>query len=114
MKALLQKNNVVVSDNVHQALSFASRLKGLMFSKELPVGQSLLIQPCNSVHTFFMRFPIDVLFLSNSNEIVDVRKNMKPYRLTSLIPNSRAVLETNAGTIEQHQIEVGDQLRFET
>ncbi|MEZ4819730.1 MAG: DUF192 domain-containing protein [Bdellovibrionota bacterium] len=111
--ARLQKNNAVISDHVIQADTFGKRLKGLIGYKQLPPNHSILIKPCKSIHTFFMRFPIDVLFLSDQNDVIAMYKALQPYRITATVRKACAVLETNAGVIITHQISLGDQLRFE-
>ena len=84
---------------------------GLMFKKCLSSGEALLIDPCNSIHSCFMNFSIDVLFINKKNEIVHIIKNMKPWRFSSIHFNSKKVLELSAGTIDDN-VCVGDQLEF--
>src|SRR5688572_18871189 len=65
---------------VRLARSLWSRFWGLMGRRPLPDGQGLLLRPCTSVHTFFMRFPIDVIFLDRTNTVVKIIPSMKPWR----------------------------------
>ena len=71
-----------LADKVELAASFGARLKGLLGRDGLPEGQGLWIDPCNSVHTFFMRFPIDVLFLDKSQRVVRVLIDLPARRMT--------------------------------
>jgi uncharacterized membrane protein (UPF0127 family) len=86
-----------------------SRARGLLGRKELPVGEGLLIRPGFSIHTFFMRFPIDAVFLDRSGAVVDVVRRMKPWRAATRL-RARAVLELAAGEAERVTLRVGERL----
>lgn len=66
--------------NLYKANSFLSRLKGLLFTKELKTNSCILIIPCGSVHTIGMRYAIHILFLSKNNTILAIKNNLKPNR----------------------------------
>jgi uncharacterized membrane protein (UPF0127 family) len=110
MKARNLSNGKELSNNVIIADSILKRMKGLLGKSELPIGEALWIKPCMSVHTFFMRFPIDVVFLNNKNKVIAIRKNLKPNRITWLYPRAASVLELPAGTIEATETKVGDEI----
>jgi uncharacterized protein len=80
------------------ATSFFSRLLGLMGRKELPADEAILFPRCNSIHTFFMRFPIDVVFVSKDGEIIEVKESLPPWRM--LVPRVEAayVIEMKASS----------------
>ena len=63
------------------ARTFWQRFMGLMGRRSLPEGEGLLILRCNSIHTFFMRFPIDATFLDRDDNVVKVVRNIRPWRL---------------------------------
>lgn len=63
------------------ARTFAERARGLIGTKSLPPGEGMLILKCNAIHTFFMSFPIDAIFLDKNNNIVKVVRNIRPWRL---------------------------------
>lgn len=63
------------------ARTLFERMKGLIGVKRLPEGEGLLILRCNSIHTFFMSFPIDATFLDSGNNVVRIVRNIKPWRL---------------------------------
>ncbi len=86
-----------------------SRMKGLMFRNGLAGADGLLIHPCNSIHTFFMRFPIDVVFLGSEGKVVKVIRNMPPWRLSWIYFSARSVLEMAGGTLPA-DIHEGDEL----
>lgn len=103
----------VVADDVRIAKSVWARFRGLMGRKSLSDGQGLLLDPCSSVHMFFMRFPIDVVFLDRDNKVVKVAPHLKPYRAALGGKRSKKALELPAGSAEWARIEPGDVLTFE-
>ena len=94
---------------VHVADTFKKRLLGYMFQRT-PKYDVLLIQPCNSVHTFFMGFAIDVLFLSKENVIIHRRRAVEPGKIIMPVEGARRVLEAPAGTFENYV--VGEKLEI--
>lgn len=96
---------------VEIANTFLARLKGLMFRKTLTQDAGLLLDPCPQIHTCFMRFAIDVVFLDCTNRVVAVLENMKPWRMSKFYRQSRRTLEVNGGLL-QGRVRVGDELDF--
>ncbi len=96
---------VIVSDN------FFKRLKGLLGKKELPNNQCMIITPCKSVHTFFMKFPIHVVFINKNYEIVEIIENMEPGHISSYVRNAWSVIEMPVNESEKLKISVGDKLQ---
>ena len=94
--------NTTIAENVKVAYSFLSRLIGLMFSKGLVGFDALLIRPCNSIHTFFMRYNIDVVFLDKQMRIVSIIRNIKPWRMTWIYFKSHQVIEMAGGSLPQN------------
>jgi uncharacterized membrane protein (UPF0127 family) len=93
------------------ARSMWSRFWGLMGRSKLPEGRGLFLSPCGSVHTFFMRFPIDVIFLDRDGRVVKVIDSMRPWR-TALGGGGRDALELNAGEAARLGIEPGNSITF--
>ena len=91
------------------ATSFAARFRGLMGVAALPAGEGLLLPRTRSVHTHFMRFPIDVVFLDDERRIVAIRPALRPWRMASA-KNARSVLELAAGECERVGLAAGDVL----
>jgi len=91
---------------IKKANTFRARLLGLMFKKSMAPNEALLIEPCNSVHTCWMRFPIDVLFMDANGCILEIRENVQPFRLV-WNRRARAVLEINAKHARQQGLTVG-------
>ena len=85
--------------------------KGLMLRKSIPDGYGLLFRPAKGIHTHFMRFPIDLIFLDRDNRVTKVRGTMVPWRLDFTV--AAAVIEANAGAALRGDVRVGDVLRFE-
>lgn len=95
------------------ARSFWARMRGLIGSPPLAPGEGLLIIPCSSVHTHFMRFPIDVLYVDAQQRVVGIDHALAPWRLGHLYRQVRCVVELPAGTAQATSTQVGDQLRIE-
>jgi len=93
--------------------AFFSRFKGLMGVPSLKQGEGLLIVPSNAIHTHFMRFPIDVLYLDRSWKVVGRDENMKPWRMGRVHPGAYSVLELPAGAIAASGTQVGDRLSLQ-
>jgi len=112
MKAVNLRTHKVLATDVKVAVNLFTRMKGLLGKKELPQGEALWIKPCFSVHTFFMKFPIDVLFLNKKNKVIAVVTDLIPNRMTRLYPQSFSVLELPTGTIAATNTEVGDEIKI--
>lgn len=104
---IIYKGKVVASDIV-LANNFSSRLMGYMFRKT-PHCPGLLFEPCNAIHTCFMRFPLDLVFLSKDNEVIKVIRSILPWRHTWFYFKARRTLEVPAGMIPS-ELKEGDML----
>ncbi|HZP26268.1 MAG TPA: DUF192 domain-containing protein [Dehalococcoidia bacterium] len=105
-----QDRRAVVAREVRIAKSPWSRFLGLMGRRSLREGEGLLLIPGGSIHTLFMRFPIDVFFLDKEWRVQKVARNVKPFRLAFARRGVRAVLEVPAGTAAAIGAEQGDTL----
>lgn len=101
--------SIPIAQKVALADNSISRMIGLMFKPGLEAGEGLLIRPCNSIHTFFMRFNIDVLFLDKEYRVLKVIRNLKPWRMTRMYFKAFQVLELQGGTLSE-DIHENDQL----
>ena len=88
-----------------------ARMRGLLGRSGLAPGEGLLLRPAPSIHTFFMRFPIDVVFLDWDLKVLAVTENVRPFRIASHRA-ARTVLELTAGEVSRLRIEVGQQLQL--
>ncbi|MBL9037645.1 MAG: DUF192 domain-containing protein [Archangium sp.] len=104
--------NTLLGDDVAKATSFAARFMGLMGVRHFPVGSGLYLAPCTSVHTFFMRLPIDVLFLGPGYAVLDVSHALAPWKMSRWYPDAAGVLELPAGLATASGTQVGDTLAF--
>ena len=103
-----------LASDARTARGFWSRLVGLLGRSSLRAGEALVLDPCNSVHTFFMRFPIDVVYVDRSRQVVKVVPDLKPFRVSGLLRSRSSVIELPSGTIANTGTAPGDQLVFET
>src|ERR1700751_382328 len=99
MKAVFGEDKKTLIENVNIANTFYSRLLGLMFSEKLEKNKGLLLNPCNSIHTCFMNYPIDIVFLDKNDYVVKIIRNMKPWRMSWIYFNARKTLELNSNSI---------------
>jgi uncharacterized membrane protein (UPF0127 family) len=90
-----------------------TRLRGLLGRSALPQGEGILLRPAPSIHTWFMRFPIDAVFLSPELEVLAVRPAMPAWRVAAA-RGARAVLELAAGEAGRRGLEPGSKLRVVT
>ena len=103
---------ITVADSAVVADTSKARRTGLLKHDSLPKGQGLLIVPCEAVHTFGMKFPIDVLFLSGKRKVLKVRREMGKRRIAVCL-RAHSVLELPAGVAEATGTQPGDQLEFQ-
>lgn len=102
----------VVAKDVTTADNYFKRLMGLMGKPGLPEHAGLWIVPCNDIHSFFMRFEFDAIFVDKQNTVLHLVERMKPWRISKFVKGGRAVLELPAGTIAATQTQVGDQIEL--
>ena len=104
--------DAVLGDAIEVADTSGKRRVGLLKHKGLGPGEGLWIVPCESVHTFFMKFPIDLVYVDKKRRVRKVRRAVPPWRL-SLCLNAHSILELPAGTVEQTGTQQGDELVIE-
>ena len=115
MNRLIKKtNSQVLAEQVITARSFLARVKGLIGTADLPVDTAFWILPCKGgIHTFFMKFPIDVIFVNRALKITRVFKNIVPNKIVypfSLFSNTHSVFEFQSPALEKHTLQKGDEL----
>lgn len=113
MKVWRESDGAVVAKKCTVANTMVSRMIGLLRHKALETDEGLWIVPCNSIHTFFMRFAIDAVFLDREQRIVRIYSNMKPWRISWTHFSAHSVLELASGVAGQMLLERGQQLKFE-
>jgi uncharacterized protein len=103
--------NTTLADRAEVADHAASRNKGLLGRTGLGSGEGLWIVPCESVHTFFMKFPIDLVYIDRNKKVKKVRSSVGPWRLSACL-SAHSIIELPAGVIHATQTGPGDQLEF--
>jgi len=101
----------ILATRLEPAHTSATRRKGLLGRQALLPGEGLWIAPCESVHTFFMRFPIDLVYLDRENRIRKVRNAVGPWRVSACF-SAHSILELPAGTIRETRTERWDTLEI--
>jgi len=101
----------VLASKLELAGTGEARRKGLLGREGLEPGEGLWIAPCESVHTFFMRFAIDLVYLDRKHRVEKVRQSVGPWRLSACF-SAHSVLELPAGTINMSQTECGDMVEI--
>lgn len=110
MKVVNVTKDTLIAENLSIAETLPKRIVGLLGRKEFKKGEALLIKPCQQIHTFFMRFSIDLLFLDKENRIIKTIKDFPPWRISRIYPKAKSCLELPSGTIESTFTQEGDKI----
>ena len=113
LRLLNRTKGVVLAERVRLALTSGSRMRGLLGSTPLSLDEAMLIRPCNGVHTMFMRYTIDVLFIDSAGKIVAKRPELRPWRISAIISDAHSTIELQAGVVASSGTDVGDLVAFE-
>jgi uncharacterized membrane protein (UPF0127 family) len=108
---LVGQHGKVVCERCEIAESSLKRVRGLLGRRELVHGDGLLIRPTWSIHTWFMRFPIDVVFLDRDLTVLGVREHLRPWK-AAVHRGAHAALELPAGAARRVGLAVGDRLAW--
>jgi uncharacterized membrane protein (UPF0127 family) len=98
-----------VAETVEVASTSASRRRGLLGRDSLDAGTALVIAPCSAIHTFFMRFAIDVVFVDRRGHVLKIVHDLRPWRIAGSL-RAYAVIEMAGGRLGQDDIRIGDRL----
>ena len=104
-----ERDGQAVCERCTIAANPLTRMKGLLGRKRLGSDEGILLRPASSIHTAFMRFPIDALFLDEDGRVLRVAAGLKPWRATGC-RGARAVLELSAGESERRGVRPGDRV----
>jgi hypothetical protein len=112
--AFNRTRNTYLATGLRLANTHWSRFRGLMCteSARFGSGNGLWIVPCHGVHTFAMKFPIDVLYLSSAKTVVHMERHLKPWRMARVSIKAASVLELPANTLQDSGTSVGDQIEI--
>jgi uncharacterized membrane protein (UPF0127 family) len=108
----VSKGAKIVAFRVEWAGTSAQRRRGLLGRNGLDPEEGMYLAPCGWIHTFFMRFPIDVVFLARDGRVLALHHNLKPYRLSKIVLRAQGVLELSAGRLRATETDVGDIIQF--
>lgn len=106
---LVRPDGRVVCEQCLVAARPLRRMRGLLGRRDLPQGEGILLRPAGSIHTFFMRFSIDAVFLNESGVVLGIAAGIRPWRVAAC-KSARSVLELAAGESERRGLEVGETL----
>ena len=105
------RNGLVLARKLEPAFDSKARRRGLLGRQGLDVGAALIIAPCNSIHTFFMKFAIDVVFVSRDGRVAKVYQALPAWRI-AFSWKAFAVIELGQGAVVQADTRVGDDLQI--
>ena len=106
---IIKKNGNLLYGEIEEAKTFWKRFRGLMGRKELKDGGGMFFENCSSIHCFYMKIPIDVVYLDKGYKVVGV-ETVQPWKLGHIYKGAKHVLEVNAGSAAD--IAVGDTLEI--
>ena len=118
MKAYIQQGDTtrVLAEDAQLAEGHLARMRGLIGRRQLQIGRDALLIPSSAgiaqIHTFFMRFPIDALYLDDENRVIALQEAFRPWRVGPLVRGCRFVLELPAGVIQKYSVKEGGILLF--
>lgn len=113
MRIVNKTKSTTVATRAVVALDFFARLCGLIPKKFLLEGEALVIPGCKSIHMFFMRFPIDAVFLDGKNRVIGTVSDLKPFCLSRIYWKANSVIELKAGTIAYSRTTCGDEIELQ-
>ena len=113
LRLLHPRTGRVLAERLRVPRTFVGRGLGLMFRRRLEEGEGMWIVPCNGIHMFGMRFPIDAVFVDRRLRVVRAFPGLRPWRIVPLVLRAHSVLELPAGTIAGLSLERGEPLAVE-
>jgi uncharacterized membrane protein (UPF0127 family) len=117
-RAINQTRGTVLCAKLADAGGVAGQSRGLLGRDGLAPGEGMLFEtgrlsPVMWMHMFFMRFAIDIVFLGRGDKVVKINRNLKPWRVSSMVFGARRALELQAGAADRSATQVGDQIKIE-
>jgi hypothetical protein len=104
-----QRTDEAIAERVEVAVTRRDRRKGLLGRNGLEASSALILAPCAAIHTMFMRFDIDAVFVDDDGRAVKVVREMSPWRI-AVDPTAHAVVELPAGSLREREVNIGDRL----
>ena len=113
MKIINISKDIVLADRAEVANTFVKRLLGLLTRSGLADGQALILSPSNSIHSFFMRFTFDAVFLDKNSKVIAALSSFKPFRLSRIYFKAASTIELPEGVIKATDTQSGDTITYE-
>jgi len=113
MKIINRTRQAELADRAWVARTAGERMKGLLGRDGLGPGEALYISPCTSIHSFFMRFVFDAVFIAADGTALHLIPRMKKWRMSKIVPRAAGVIELPAGALERTGTCKGDKISFE-
>lgn len=101
----------ILVKNVEEAIKYSHRLKGLLGRKSIDEDYALIIYSCSGVHTWFMRFPIDIILLDKNKRVIKIYTNMQPWKTTKIITGANYVIEAKGNSIAS-EVKIGHTIQW--
>jgi uncharacterized protein len=112
VRIINKTKNIVIAENGRVADTVLSRLVGLLNQRSISPEEALVITECRSIHMFFMRFSIDVIFVDRKNKVVGLVQKIRPFRMSPYFFRAQKAIEIFPGGIKKSQTMVGDEITF--
>jgi len=112
VKLVNKTRNVVLAQDARLADNRLSRLRGLIGRAPLQAGQGLIILPSQGIHTFFMSYPIDAIYVDSQGRVIRALEDLRPYRFAPINLRTKYVAELPAGTLKRTGTKVGDMIEI--
>jgi hypothetical protein len=112
MRLINQTKNTILAEDVLIANTPFKRIRGLLGKKVFLPNQAIILDPCNSVHTFFMRFAVDILFVDKDYKVVKALPDFSPNRITRICWHFSRAIELPVGRLKLTNTRTKDQLRL--
>ena len=112
MRITNRTRNTLLGQHVTLASTWLGRMRGYLGRPAPMEGEGILLIPCNAVHSYFMNFELDILFLDQKGTVLEVIRGFAPWKRTKRVRGSEYVLEVPVGTLDSSGTEVGDELSW--
>ncbi|MCB0420845.1 MAG: DUF192 domain-containing protein [Bdellovibrionales bacterium] len=104
------RNDLLMASDLIKAHTFLGRGLGLLGKKELNPNSALWLKPCNNVHTLFMKFALDIIFVDKNLVVTEIHRNVRPWKPLLVSWKSHSAFEFSAGALHTKEVQIGDQL----
>lgn len=112
MKLINQDNGHIIANKIRISDTYIKRLIGLLSTKNLSSDCALHLKPCGGIHTFFMRYSIDVLYLDSECRIIAFEENLKPWSMGKIHKETKSVIELSSGIISKTHLKIRNRLEI--